>query len=63
MDEWEVFPREAVAVGLKAIEQGIARERPSRSELMEKAERIIKRARDETHWMMKQGFIKPAPKT
>ena len=25
MDEWEVFPREAVAVGTKAIEQGVAR--------------------------------------
>ncbi|MCK4256279.1 NADP-dependent malic enzyme, partial [candidate division WOR-3 bacterium] len=25
MGEWEVFPREAVAVGLKAIEQGVAR--------------------------------------
>ena len=25
MDEWEVFPREAVAVGSKAIEQGVAR--------------------------------------
>ncbi|MBE0479233.1 NADP-dependent malic enzyme, partial [Candidatus Aerophobetes bacterium] len=25
MDEWEVFPREAVSVGMKAIEQGIAR--------------------------------------
>ena len=24
MDEWEVFPREAVAVAMKAIEQGIA---------------------------------------
>ena len=25
MDEWEVFPREAVAVGTKAIEEGVAR--------------------------------------
>ena len=25
MDEWEVFPREAVAVAMKAIEQGVAR--------------------------------------
>ena len=25
MDEWEVFAREAVAVGMKAQEQGIAR--------------------------------------
>jgi hypothetical protein len=25
MDEWEVFTREAAAVGMKAIEQGVAR--------------------------------------
>jgi malate dehydrogenase (oxaloacetate-decarboxylating) len=32
MGEWEVFIREAVAVGLKAIEQGVAREKTSREE-------------------------------
>ncbi|NLE75551.1 MAG: NADP-dependent malic enzyme, partial [Chloroflexi bacterium] len=35
MDEWEVFPREAAAVGLKAIEQGVARQTPSREELIQ----------------------------
>ena len=25
MDEWEIFPRQAVAVALKAIEQKVAR--------------------------------------
>jgi len=60
MDEWEVFPREAVAVGLKAIEQGLAREKPSRNELKERAESIISRARKLTGWMMKHGFI-PSP--
>ena len=33
MGEWEVFIREAVAVGMKAIEQGVAREKLSREEL------------------------------
>jgi hypothetical protein len=51
-----------VAVGLKAIEQGIARERPSRKKLTERAESIIRRARELTGSMMKNGFIKPAPK-
>ncbi|OGP83208.1 MAG: malate dehydrogenase [Deltaproteobacteria bacterium RBG_16_54_11] len=61
MDEWEVFPREAVAVGLKAIEQGVARVKQSRDELYEKATRIIKRAREETALLMKEGLI-PMPK-
>jgi malate dehydrogenase (oxaloacetate-decarboxylating) len=61
MDDWEVFPREAVAVALKAIEQGIAREKPSRQELTERAETIIRRARDQAKFLMKKGFIPPAP--
>ena len=61
MDEWEVFPREAVAVGMKAIEQGVARLRLSREELFEKASRIIKRARDEVQVLMKEGIIALPP--
>ncbi|MCK4413259.1 MAG: NADP-dependent malic enzyme [Candidatus Eisenbacteria sp.] len=62
MDEWEVYPREAVAVGLKAIEQGVARKKYSRDELMKIAEAKIRHAREETALLMKEGFIKPAPK-
>ncbi|MFH1013938.1 MAG: NADP-dependent malic enzyme [Thermoplasmatota archaeon] len=58
MDSWEVFPREAVAVGLKAIEQGIARVKLSRNELYERAMDIITKARDTTALLMKEGFIK-----
>lgn len=61
MDEWEVFPREAVAVGLKAIEQGIARRKASRQTLMEEAMEIIKKSREETQALMKGGFIEKAP--
>jgi malate dehydrogenase (oxaloacetate-decarboxylating) len=61
MDEWEVFPREAVAVGMKAIEQGVARVTMSREELFDTAAKIIKRAREETQMMMREGFIPPAP--
>ena len=58
MDDWEVFPREATAVGMKAIEQGVARIKLSKEELYEKASAIIKRARDEAQSLMTQGFIK-----
>ncbi|UCE81313.1 MAG: NADP-dependent malic enzyme [Methanobacteriota archaeon] len=62
MDEWEVFPREATAVGMAAIKEGLAREKHSKKELYEKAESIIKRARDQTKYLMKGKFILPPPK-
>jgi len=61
MDSWEVFPREAVAVGMKAIEQGIARVKPSRQDLYDHAMEQIKRARAITQSLMSNGFITPAP--
>ncbi|MDD5503618.1 MAG: malate dehydrogenase, partial [Candidatus Thermoplasmatota archaeon] len=61
MDEWEVFPREAVAVALKAEEQGLARVKKSRQELYEHAEQVIRRARDETKMRMEKGFIPMPP--
>ena len=59
MDEWEVFPREAVAVGLKAIEQGLAGIVLTREELYAKAEAAIRRARQETGCLMREGYIAP----
>jgi malate dehydrogenase (oxaloacetate-decarboxylating) len=61
MDEWEVFPREATAVGMKAIEQGVARLELSRDELYEQASRVIQRARGEIQLLMDEGIILPAP--
>ncbi len=61
MDEWEVFPREAVDVAMKAIEQGIARIKPSRQELYERAEQIIRDAREKTQHLMKHNFIRAPP--
>jgi malate dehydrogenase (oxaloacetate-decarboxylating) len=61
MDDWEVFPKEATAVAMKAIEQGIARKKLSRNEEYENAKNIIKRARDTAAMLMEKGFIKPAP--
>jgi malate dehydrogenase (oxaloacetate-decarboxylating) len=61
MDEWEVFPREAVACALKSIEQGVARVKPSRAELYERASSIIQNARASTDLLMKHGLIKAPP--
>jgi malate dehydrogenase (oxaloacetate-decarboxylating) len=57
MDEWEVFPREAVAVGTKAIEQGVARVNIPADERYKMAMETIKKAREGVQWMMKEGFI------
>jgi malate dehydrogenase (oxaloacetate-decarboxylating) len=57
MSEIEPFPREAVAVGLKAQEQGLARLKLSRDELFHRADTIIRRSRAQTDAMMKAGFI------
>ncbi|HJX05047.1 MAG TPA: NADP-dependent malic enzyme [Thermoplasmata archaeon] len=62
MDEWDVFPREAAAVGTAAINEGLARVKASKKELYDKAAAIIKRARDQTDMLMKTNFIKPRPK-
>jgi len=61
MGEWEVFVREAVAVALKAIEQGVAREKPGREELTQRAEKMIRESREATALLMKSGLIPPAP--
>lgn len=59
MDDWEVFPREAAAVGMKAQEQGLARKKMSYNDLILNARKMIKRSRDMTASLMKTGFIKP----
>lgn len=61
MDDWEVFPREAAAVAMKAQEQGVARLELSYDELYTQARKIIKRSRDLTQMMMEQDFIPEAP--
>ncbi len=59
MDEWEIFPREAVAVAKKAMEQGVARLKFSEKELFNMAETKIKRAREQVDLMMEKGIIAP----
>ncbi len=61
MDEWEVYPRVAVACAQKSIDQGVARIKPSREELYQKASQIIKHARECTELLMKTGEIRRMP--
>ena len=60
MAEWEVFPREATAVAMKGIEQGVARIAMTRDEIYKNAAKIIKRARGATKMLMEKGFIQMA---
>ena len=61
MDDWEVFPREAAAVAIKAQEQGVSKLNLSYEQIFEQAHTIIKRSRDLTHTMMDQNFIETPP--
>lgn len=61
MAEWDVFIREAVAVGMKAQEQGVARVKATREELTKQAEKMIKNARETTELLMDKGLIPKAP--
>jgi malate dehydrogenase (oxaloacetate-decarboxylating) len=61
MDDWEVFPREAAAVAMKAQEQGLARMTTTYEQELENAKRIIGRSRNLTRMMMDQGFIAEPP--
>lgn len=57
MDQWEVFPREAVKVGSKAIEQGVARIDLPEDERYKLAEKTIRKAREEVQLLMRERFI------
>lgn len=61
MDDWEVFPREAAAVAVKAQEQGVSKLNLSYDEIFQHAHQIIKRSRQLTQTMMEQDFIQAAP--
>jgi malate dehydrogenase (oxaloacetate-decarboxylating) len=61
MDDWEVFPREAAAVGVKAQEQGVARLSISYEDLLSMAEATIRHAQDMTRFLMEKELIPPVP--
>jgi malate dehydrogenase (oxaloacetate-decarboxylating) len=60
MEEWEVYPRVAVACALQSIKEGVARVKLSRKELWDRAVSIIRNTRESTKILMEKGFI-PAP--
>jgi malate dehydrogenase (oxaloacetate-decarboxylating) len=62
MEEWEVFPREAAAVGVQAVKDGVARINRSFDDLLESAYQMIERARKESSLKMENGIIRQAPK-
>ena len=61
MLETDVFINEAVAVGMKAIEQGLARRILTEQQLRDEAETKIRRAQKETRTLMREGIIVPLP--
>jgi malate dehydrogenase (oxaloacetate-decarboxylating) len=62
MAETEMYVEEAVAVGLKAIEQGIAQKKVSRQSLWERASFMIQNAQETTRLLMKEKLIAPVPR-
>ncbi len=61
MSDRELFPREAAAVGLEAIKQGIARLKFSKRQLYERADSIIQHSRKSAEMLMRRGLIKSLP--
>jgi len=62
MDEWEVFPKTAAAVAMKAQKQGITRITKTAENIYREARQKIEQARGATKLLMKEGFIKEPPK-
>ncbi len=61
MDNTEVYVRQAVRVGMKAIDQGLAKLKLSEDELRDISEEIILKSRKQTQTLMDVGHIKMAP--
>lgn len=57
MDDWEVPARIAVAVGMSAQGEGLAKLHKDEDTLFEEARATIKRARDATALLMEEGLI------
>ncbi len=61
MEDEDIFPREAAALGAKAIEQGVARIQATRDELYAIAKARIGEARATIRLLMDEGAIRPVP--
>jgi malate dehydrogenase (oxaloacetate-decarboxylating) len=60
MSDWDIFPRIAAAVGVKAIREKVANKRLSYDKIFNGAKAMIKRSRAITETMIKKGYIKSA---
>ncbi len=63
MEEWEVFPKIAVATAIEAQRQGVARIVKSRESLFRGAVEKIRSAREGTRVLMREQIIGTAPRT
>ncbi len=61
MEDREVYIKEAVAVGVKAMSQGVARIKRTKDELYEMAYRLINRSCSLVRNLMENKFIPPPP--
>jgi malate dehydrogenase (oxaloacetate-decarboxylating) len=61
MNEWDVHARVAVATGLQAQEQGVARLVRSQVQLYDEARATMESARNATTVLMREGLIAPPP--
>jgi len=61
MDEWEIYPRMAVATAMTAQEQGLARRTRTRDELLNEAATVIRAAHEATRVLMESGVIASPP--
>jgi len=60
MDDWEIYPMVAAAVGVKAIKQKVADRKMTYDQIYAQAKAMIARSRSITSMMMKKGYIKKA---
>jgi len=58
MNEWELYPREAVSIGMEAIKEGLARKKFAKSELYSISLSTIERSRKIVQTMMKNKLVK-----
>jgi malate dehydrogenase (oxaloacetate-decarboxylating) len=61
MEDWEIFPRMAAAVAMKAQEQGVAQLPTTYDDEYQRATDIIRCSREMTQVLMREGFIPAAP--
>ncbi|MGC9112681.1 MAG: malate dehydrogenase, partial [Acidilobus sp.] len=61
MEEWEVYPRVAAAVAVKAVEEGVARRTTTYREELERATEIIGAVRQKIQLLWGNGIIPKPP--